>query len=561
MINSRLLVNLIRQVVGDAKDWAIQIDPLTGRPSNPLDDEKTEGGEIGRTPNDLGFYPSPIMALVVKAPSTISTRSRPALFAPVGGDKADKVSLPGDGRILVNGKPRDVKVADAGDEKAKDPKVIWQDALVRGGSDPGLIIATADFLGLGARFDHAAEFLKANLRQGIVVEPWVYKSLAIALRESGGSAEEIERAEVSVADLEPMDAGGYLLAARALSEDKNYERAVAFCREAAALSPGLPHAYADAVRYAELGKDAKSVEWAASRLLRQEWPVRNAELQTLATDKIELLAKQLKPAEATRLRDSVQGHRRRDLVIKMNFQGEADLDLRVEEPTGTMCSAQAKQTVNGGTLLADSLANLTSETYVASEAFSGKYRISVERIWGKPLGGKAQLEIIRHQGTPEETVELITLKIDSNVTKPIVIDLEGGRRTETAYVPPAGAHRPLEDVTDRQDGTLEVMNKLRALADPDVRGFQQGNQGGVGSSGRPITRSSPRMLQHHENDRTLMQNKVKSFVANTLEVTSQAVLSADRRSIRVSVQPVFGTPLTDKPAQVISPIFPGGSNP
>ena len=66
-----------------------------------------------------------------------------------------------------------------------------------------------------------------------------------------------------------------------------------------------------------------------------------------------------------------------------------------------MCSALNRQTVNGGTLLADSLANLTSETYVAPQAFSGQYRVSVERVWGKPLGGKAQLKIIRHQGTPE----------------------------------------------------------------------------------------------------------------------------------------------------------------
>ena len=226
-----------------------------------------------------------------------------------------------------------------------------------------------------------------------------------------------------------------------------------------------------------------------------------------------------------------------------------------------MCSAHAKQTVNGGTLLADSLANLTSETYVAAEAFSGKYRVSVERVWGKPLGGKAQLEIIRHQGTPEETAELITIKIDSNVTTPIVLDFEGGRRTETAYVPPAGAHRPLEDITARVDDTLEVMNKLRSLADPDVRAYTQASQAGVASSGRAVSRSGTRVSQYQENDRTTIQNKVKSFVANTLEVTSQAVLSADRRSVRVSVQPVFGTPPTGKPAQVVSPIFPGGSNP
>ena len=43
--------------------------------------------------------------------------------------------------------------------------------------------ATADFLAINNKFDHAAEFLKASLRQGVVAEPWVYKSLALALRE------------------------------------------------------------------------------------------------------------------------------------------------------------------------------------------------------------------------------------------------------------------------------------------------------------------------------------------------------------------------------------------
>jgi len=443
--------------------------------------------------------------------------------------------------------------------KKLDPKVIWQDALAKGINAPALIIATADLLGNTGKFDHAAEFLKANLRRGVVVEPWVFKALAVALRQSGGSAEEIERAEVSVADLEPMNSGGYLLAARALADDKNYDRAVAFCKQAAELAPGLPHAFADAARYAEMAKDATSLRWATGELLRQEWPVGNAELHRTALDRIESLSRNLSKDEAEKLRGSAGAQRRRDLVVKMSFQGEADLDLRVEEPTGTLCSTLHKQTVNGGVLLADSLANMTSETYVASEAFSGDYHVSVERVWGKPLGGKAQLKIIRHQGTPEETEELVTVKIESNVTRPILVKLDGGRRQETAYVPPAAAHRPAEDVTAPVDSSMEVNNKLRALADPDVRDVQVGTKGGMVSSGREVSHAPPPSFTRHENDRTLFQNKVSSFVANTLEVTAQATLSADRRSVRVSMQPVFTNGLANKPAQVISPVFPGAA--
>src|SRR5262249_50371826 len=91
-----------------------------------------------------------------------------------------------------------------------DPRTIWEEALEKGVDDPGLIVACADYLVQAGRFDHAAEFLKANLRRGIVVRPWVYEALAVALMESKGSPEEIQRAELSEADLQPMDAQGFL---------------------------------------------------------------------------------------------------------------------------------------------------------------------------------------------------------------------------------------------------------------------------------------------------------------------------------------------------------------
>src|SRR5262249_40067081 len=155
------------------------------------------------------------------------------------------------------------KKKDPGFNPDADPKAGGQEALEKGITEPGLIVATADFLCQIGKFDHAAEFLKANLRQGIVVKPWVFEVLAIALRESNGSAEEIERAEVSLADLEPQDAEGYLKASRALAGLKRWDRALALCRQAALLEPNVPEAYADALNYAEMARDTDAMEWAA----------------------------------------------------------------------------------------------------------------------------------------------------------------------------------------------------------------------------------------------------------------------------------------------------------
>src|SRR5262249_40397711 len=236
----------------------------------------------------------------------------------------------------------------------EDPRKAWQQALDKGEvSDPGLIVATADFLMQAGKFNHAAEFLKANLRRGVVVKPWVYESLAIALRADNASQEEIERAETSLADLEPQDAEGFLKASKAMADHKRWDRALAFCRQAALLEPGAPKVYADALNYAEMAKDTGAMEWAASNLLRQDWPVKGDELHRKALDRVEGLTKSLegtRAKEADRLQDIVRAGQVRDLVIRLGWGGEADLDLRVKEPSGSVCSCVNRLTVGGGTL-------------------------------------------------------------------------------------------------------------------------------------------------------------------------------------------------------------------
>jgi len=567
---SQLLITLIKQVVGKPKDWAPQFDEITGQPLNPLEENAPEG--LNQENNQLGFYP-PAQALAVKASSTIHNRasnlSTPAAMAAFFDKLRDPgVRVAGEGDERPDDKDPKKRRPDSKDPKLKgpplDPRTVWQDALARGVNNPSLIIATADYLVLRGKFAHAAEFLKANLRQGIVVEPWVYKSLALALRMSGGSTEDIERAEVSTADRDPKDAHGYLQAAQALAHDEKYTLALAFCQQAALLEPGTPHAYSEALNYAELGRDSKAMEWAAGNLLRHDWPVNNKKLQDRAVQKIEALVKLLDKAgrkeESERLVNAIAGKRQRDLVIKLNWQGDADLDLTVIEPTGSRCSPLNRQTIGGGVLIGDSLANMTSETYLAAEAFSGDYQIEIDKVYGHPLGGKAQLRIIRHQGTPDETEQLLTIELKSRHVEGIKLKLEDGRRKETAYVAPRESQEAPEAPAAAPQSRDKVLNQLRALADPEVTGVSRGFSGGMMTSGRPALPSqiASRKSEPSPNDRTLYQTRVKPFVQNSLDVTAQAVLSADRRYVRLSMTPVFSgvTGFQNAPVMV-NPTIPG----
>src|SRR5947209_11624725 len=128
------------------------------------------------------------------------------------------------------------------------------------------------------------------------------------------------------------------------------------------------------------------MEWAAGGLLKQDWPAQNKELQLKAQQKLDSLAKALadknKGEEAKRLREAVNVQRRRDLVIKASFQGEANIDLKVKEPTGGVCWSLNRQTIGGGTFSGDTVGDLNNEIYTAAEAFSGDYEITVDRVWG-----------------------------------------------------------------------------------------------------------------------------------------------------------------------------------
>jgi hypothetical protein len=576
-----VLITLIRQVVGTPRDWlplsAIQQAELPQGPGAGTDDPSADV----REGNSVGFFP-PAMALVVKGTSRIHTRQQSPLTVPGSvppgamRDQPDRPALAGGGvralnnAIAGNNQAEDPKTAKARDEEDKKlataqlaqlhpdlanqkPEVIWQKALELGVDDPGLIIAVSDWLAMGREWKHAAEFLKANLRQGIVVKPWVYEALALALKEDKASTTEVERAETSVAALEPLDSQGFLKAAQAMADQGRFDRALAFSRQAALLEPNVPHAYADALVYANKTKDPDAMAWAAGNLARRDWPVKNQDYHHKAEESIRTLtAKMERKADIERIQAAMERNRQRDLSIKLSWDGDASLSLKIKEPSGSICSFLNRQTMGGGTLLGGTLDQERGETYIAAEAFPGEYTITVDRVWGKALGDKAQLEITLYKGTPREhkRVETIDFRLGNTAT----VHLDNGRRTTGADVPPPSAIERPETLPTMD--SADLLRRLRDIADPMSTGIEPGFRGGS-SKLATTEQAQPRA---EEAKPAVQQPTYQTRIAPYLKGGADL-----RATVRIdgtmSISPVFNSVVSNATIRpvVTSPLIPGAN--
>lgn len=519
-----VLVTTIRELVGRKSDWSAPIVLPGQQPADPLQQTDPNAGDQQER-NQIGYF-QPANALVIKGTSYIHTELYSNFVAPVGGAApggmgALPVKRPG--ALAAGNKPGEMK-------KDMDPRKVWQDALARGVDDPGLIVAVADFLAMNQMWDHATEFLKANLRKGIVVKPWVYESLAVALRESGAAPAEIERAELALADLEPRDAEGYLKASRGMANLKRFDRAVALCRQASLVDPSNSRALEQGLRFSEIASDADGMAWAAGGLLKQEWPERNTELQGLAKRSLEAMAHRLgqqnRPEDRKRLLTSASEQGRRDLVVHLSWIGDADLDLEVKEPTGSICSTLTRRTPNGGTFVGDMPGEGPTERYVAAEAFSGSYEIRVRTVWGSPAGGKAQVRVIRHQGTDKEIQEVMQLDVATG--KPVRVELADGRRSEMAAVAPP---RPREEVSTTADRREDAFHSLRRMTEPYIPAAA-GIRGGAGNAAQVMPQVEAPVAKKNSGTDRVYQNRVAAFMRNSMDVASQIELESQRRTVR-----------------------------
>lgn len=546
-------------------EWlTVQSALITGNTN--VNDPNAQGEETAIIPaselNSMGFYP-PALALVVRgtsrvhaSPSARLTRGGAGGMAMADGNGKNNVAKAEDNVIgdlannLVEGKNKEGKALrgmamsvskDLKEDKLDlDPKKIWKEALAKADvRRSGVIVDTAGTLGVMNKFNHVVELLKESLRRGITVEPWAHEALAQAMEASQASDIDLERALTSAIDLDPKNAQAYIKASKAIAKT-NPEQAIKLCVVAAKLEPELADPYMNAMAFAGDTKGKMNIDqlsWAANNVLNRDWASDTAEYHSEAraklNDMIAQLTTQGRHEEAKKIQIMMDGDKRRDLVIQLIWTngGEretAGLDLKVNEPAGSVCSVLNSQTASGGVLISDFYKKNDGghvETYTASEAFSGEYSISVDKVWGRPLGNKATIKVTRNQGMPNEKIEMHTI----DLSKPEVVKLsvQDGRRTKVASVPPPNFNAVKSSKPSREDLAVK---KLEAIVEP-----VNAMEGGITSTAKPTAATKVKPAVDIS-----WTGRVDSLINDGVEMVAKVVIGSNGEQ-KMVLTPLFNS--------------------
>lgn len=546
---SNILIRLIEDTIAP-REWNTTAARYLN-PSGQADTEDLPPLDIALL-NSMGYY-QPSRALVVRGSARVHSRVGD-FAAPVGAGgagAANKIDRGGD--VLVFGpknkqapvqpavinKPEPVKNQGPAAKKSdRDPKKVWNDAMAQGHFRPRNVIAVGSVLTACAKFDEAAEMLKADLRHGVLAHPCVFDALAVALQGSGASLEEIERVKLSKIDIDPKDPKNYLDVAASMNELGQHEKAYDYCRRAAALEPSGPNAYRMALTLTGDQSNSEATCWAARNLLQRDWGMENGLYHDQASAAIKQLADRLEAAgklpEAANVRRILTSNRQRDLVIETVWTEQADVDMVVAEPCGTICASRMPSTPGGGFWTGDNLSK-NEETYVAAQGFNGSYEVKVRRVWGRPLADKVTVRVIKHQGTSNEVNELHTLSLNAQGEATLKVVLENGRREQLDSVPVTATVKRLPITRQSPD---EINNLLRSMADPMLAISRPGMNGGSSARGT-ITETARANLPVEPGVELTHQTKVSPALSSGVDLLTRTTISGDRSTMKISFAPAF----------------------
>ena len=164
------------------------------------------------------------------------------------------------------------------------------------------------------------------------------------------------------------------------------------------------------------------------------------------------------------------------------------------------------------------------------------------------------LEIIQHQGTPEETHRRETLVFDR--IHMANFDLADGRRTTAEFVPPTAPTTS----TKKQAvaSTTNVLNDLRALADGDHTRIQAGMRGDRMTGGNTASATQVVQAEPRAPGGLMYQTKVTPVAQTGVDVIAQVSMDADGNSMRVKLSPVFqGVQAQNAKVGMNNPVIPG----
>jgi hypothetical protein len=330
------------------------------------------------------------------------------------------------------------RVAGVDIDSTKTPAEFWNAHFASAQQDPQAVRAWVTRLVRDRHFDHAIALIHAAIGHG-QAQPWMYESLGIAMELGGSPKADIERAIMSACDFSTTP-DELMLIAQYLSHMGLDARAVEVYRQVIKAAPLYQEAYAQALQAAERAHDVDGIRWATVGILRQAWPtkqeaVRHAAVR-IAKSTLEELKAKGDDATYDAYEAELDGALVRDCLVKVTWSGDADVDLIVEEPGGTVCSLQAPRTESGGVWLGDSYsagsaspAEGYSETYICPEAFAGEYRVRIRKVWGDLVAGRVTVDVYKNYRTPQEQHQQQHIAVGEEDAA-VVFTLDQGRRND-----------------------------------------------------------------------------------------------------------------------------------
>lgn len=406
---------------------------------------------------------------------------------------------------------------------------MWDDYFEKRRPSPENVRTVVLKLNEARKHEHVIAVIEAAIRHD-QLQPWMFPVLATSMKIVGRPQEDVERVLLSQVDYGGTDVVSMLYSAAYLTRFGALRQALDLYRQASQLGPTRPEPYVLSLKLARQLKDYEAVGWAAEGILINAWTQDYRQLHSDAVNAIRDSMQELNEAgqaeAANKLQEQLQAALQRDLVLRLTWSGDGDVDLIVEEPLGTICSAIRPQTAGGGVLVHDGAgpeAKDSHDDYVCALAAPGYYRIRVRHMWGEIVGKRARLEVIRYQGTDHETRRNFTVLLGREDAI-VRVAVKHGRRTDRLEIP-----EPLEG-----SESTEVRRKPRGSLRQRI-----GNVPGMASAGNRL-----------QNSRAFRGGGAVGFQPNIalldegVTLRAQAVISGDRRYVRLSLQPVFNS-ITD----------------
>ena len=203
----------------------------------------------------------------------------------------------------------------------------------------GAVRQTARELMSAKKFAEVSAMIQAAIRHG-QVQPWMYEALTLALQASDAPQSEIERSLMSAVDFASGDAE-VMYIAQYMDRIGLHARALQLFQDLSVNNPFDPTAYVSGLAAAQAANDLPGIEWACVGILSQAWPAdqrhveQNARRVALAT--LNELRDSGRKDDADRFESACVAGMARDCAIKVTWTGDADIDLQVFEPSGTVC--------------------------------------------------------------------------------------------------------------------------------------------------------------------------------------------------------------------------------